>query len=183
MFEDVPIPDDSDFDLPPIPKYLVIDFSICSGMDTSAVSVFGEVIDLCEQNNCKAIFAGMSRNLKEMMKFGGVIESKKKKHVFISTNLESALGNAEDSLLSRFAQFRKIEYIKHHKQNTSPSHGFFSALREIDDQVGLVSKYIFSSSFLFDKFKVKKCFYVLPKLSMGQSSKPVSGVFKALQSL
>jgi len=129
MFEDVPIPDDSDFDLPPIPKYLVIDFSICSGMDTSAVSVFGEVIDLCEQNNCKAIFAGMSRNLKEMMKFGGVIESKKKKHVFISTNLESALGNAEDSLLSRFAQFRKIEYIKHHKQNTSPSHGFFFCIK------------------------------------------------------
>lgn len=136
MFEDVPIPDDSDFDLPPIPKYLVIDFSICSGMDTSAVSVFGEVIDLCEQNKCKAIFAGMSRNLIEMMKFGGVIEPNKRKYVHFSTDLETALGRAEDSLISHYTQFRKIEFMDHQKHNVSPSDGFLSALKQIDDQVG-----------------------------------------------
>jgi len=147
MFEEVTVPDDSDIDLPPIPKYLIIDFSLCSGMDTSAVSVFAEVISLCKANECKTIFAGLSQNLKEMMKCGGILQSQgKNKSLSFSADLESALGVAEDGLLTNILHWRAREIARANKrkqnraQNNCEGDGFLYALRQIDEQVSLGTK-------------------------------------------
>ena len=141
MFEDVHIPQDFDTILPPKPKYLVIDFSLCSGMDTSAVSVFVEACALCKQNDCKIIFSSVSRDMKEMMKFGGELSTKGGDCLEFVQDLEAALGDAEDGILSSILHRRTREMVRASQINEriregqDDFNGFLYALMQIDDQV------------------------------------------------
>ena len=96
MFEDEDI---SDPNLPPIPKFLILDLSIMTGIDTSAVDVLADISALCKEHKCSIIFAGVSRIVKPALITGGVNPSKANKHLSFSPDLECALGKAEDALL------------------------------------------------------------------------------------
>ena len=85
--EDVPF----DFPLPPIPKFIVLDFAIVTGIDTSTVDVFSEIIEMCNSNGCTVYMSGLSPTIKSVLAFGGVTRSTKKKLVFF-LNMELALG-------------------------------------------------------------------------------------------
>jgi len=43
-------PCDGEIDLPPIPKYIILDLSIMTGIDTSAVDVLGDISALCKEH-------------------------------------------------------------------------------------------------------------------------------------
>ena len=102
MFEEPEVP--PDFPLPPIPKFIVLDFAIVTGIDTSTVDVFNDIIEMCNSNGCAVYLSGLSPTIKSVLAFGGVkpgfntdsiisngIRPSTKKLAFFP-NMESALG-------------------------------------------------------------------------------------------
>jgi hypothetical protein len=144
MFEETP-EEDFDFPLPPIPKFLILDLTIVSGMDTSAVDVFAEIIAICKANQCVVFMAGLSPNLKSILYHGGVKQDFGRTRYF--PDLESALGKAEDSLLVSIAKLEEHDLheasIRTRKRlMTEDDTGFLHALRQIDEQVRLCCSYL-----------------------------------------
>lgn len=88
-----------DPDLPPIPKYVILDLSIVTGIDTSAVDVLADISSLCRENKCNLILAGIPPVIRPALIKGGVKPSITNKHLSFSPDLETALGKAEDELL------------------------------------------------------------------------------------
>jgi len=112
-------PCDGEVDLPPIPKYIILDLSIMTGIDTSAVDVLGDISALCKEHKCSLIFAGIIRSdIKRSLITGGVKPSRTNKHLNFSSDLDSALGKAEDELL---------KYVGHNEEKVS-IHSAFSVL-------------------------------------------------------
>jgi MFS superfamily sulfate permease-like transporter len=84
------------------PKYLILDLTLVTGMDTSTADVFQDIRNLCGSNKCKLLMAGMSPNVRSILALGGFkadagVRSKRKLRFF--QNLDAALGKAEDMLL------------------------------------------------------------------------------------
>ena len=52
MFDDEDLPDEEARLLPPLPKHLIIDLTIVSGLDTSAIDLFREIASICTNNRC-----------------------------------------------------------------------------------------------------------------------------------
>lgn len=97
-------------DLPPIPKHIIIDLSIVTGIDSSAVDVIMEIVDLCKAFGCKMIFAGVPEFIRPFLTNGGVRPSTKNKHISYEPDLDLALGKAEDGLLKgEFHSFPRFE--------------------------------------------------------------------------
>jgi len=111
-------PCDGEVDLPPIPKYIILDLSIMTGIDTSAVDVLGDISALCKEHKCSLIFSAISSDIKRSLITGGVKPSRTNKHLNFSSDLESALGKAEDELL---------KYVGHNEEKVS-IHFAFSVL-------------------------------------------------------
>lgn len=139
MFDDVDMIDD-EF-LPPKPKYVVLDLSIVSGMDMSAIDVFADVTSLCKSQGCKLIIAGASRVVRSALIAGGV-KSASHLHLSFVEDLEVALGMAEDGLL-KFV-YRSEEKVrengirmKHLRSMSQVEIGLRLALKEIDRQHNL----------------------------------------------
>jgi MFS superfamily sulfate permease-like transporter len=93
---------DEDFSAKCKPKFLILDFVLVSGVDTSTVDVLSQIKTLCTSNECKLFIAGMSQNIKSVLSFGGFkpdtgIRSERKLRFF--DRLDAALGKAEDMLL------------------------------------------------------------------------------------
>ena len=104
MFEDAD-PDVDPVFVPPIPKIVVLDLTLVTGMDTSSVDVFADIVTLCSIHNCKVFLAGPSRTLIETMSLSGlkpdiaVVRSTRKLRFF--SDLDKAVGKAEDMLLQQ----------------------------------------------------------------------------------
>ena len=64
MFEEDDENSGDAFPLPPLPKYLIVDFCLVSGMDTSAVDTIQEIISLCRKNKFKLFLAGLRPSLR-----------------------------------------------------------------------------------------------------------------------
>eukprot|EP00984_Skeletonema_dohrnii_P036571 scaffold37676_cov272-Skeletonema_dohrnii-CCMP3373.AAC.1 len=96
MFDDIEVIDDSL--LPPKPKYLVLDMSIVSGVDISAVDCFADVTSLCKTQGCKLLISGSSKMVRQALIAGGV-KPASHPHMSFVEDLEAALGMAEDGLL------------------------------------------------------------------------------------
>lgn len=100
MFED-PGPDIDPIFVPPIPKVIILDLTLLTGMDTSSVDVFGEILTLCRTNDCKLFMAGVNRGLMKTMSLSGFkpdsakVRSTRKLRFF--ADLDMAVGKAEDS--------------------------------------------------------------------------------------
>lgn len=134
MFED----EDRDLNLP-TPKYVILDTSIITGIDASAVDVLADIASLCKENRCKLILAGIPRIIGPSLATGGVKPSASNKHLSIESDLEAALGKAEDELLKYIGhkEEQSIEAgkrLRHIRRVSMVDHGVRHALREIDKQ-------------------------------------------------
>lgn len=140
VFEETGV-DGSDCQLLPLPKFVVIDMALVTGMDTSSVDVISDVVNLCDRNDCKVFLSGMSANLRSVLAHAGVKplsgERSKRKLRFFNS-LDAAIGKAEDMLLDM------QEQEKPPSSRRKPSSlgalgeesGFHVALRYIDEQHG-----------------------------------------------
>ena len=141
MFEDI-IDNSYSYDLPPKPSVLVVDVNLVTGCDTSAIETFYDMYTLCKQNGCKVLISGASKELRTELLSKNFYEKKS----FFST-LELALGSAEDQILSEIFCFEQKECIRgvHRMRLLSEDigdgdDGFLYALRQVDEQVSLLSK-------------------------------------------
>ena len=138
MFEDVR-DENVEFDLPPIPKYLLIDFTIVTGIDTSAVDVFSDIISLCKSNGCDILMTGLSSNLRTTFAAAGV---KPTRGLRFLPDIEAALGKAEDALVRHIfkkEEKSKMQAVERTRQRlmSVDDDGFRFALRQIDKQHGV----------------------------------------------
>jgi ABC-type transporter Mla MlaB component len=77
------------------PKFLILDLSLVTGMDTSTVGVFSDIRNLCNSNKCKLFMSGMSQRVRSLLSLGGFnadtgVRSKRKLRFF--QQLDTAVG-------------------------------------------------------------------------------------------
>lgn len=163
MFEDVPeSARNIEFEVPPVPKYLIIDFTIVTGIDTSAVDVFADIISLCKSNRCEVIFSGLSSSLRSIFAHSGV---KPHRGLRFLPDIETALGKAEDALIKYVFQKEEKTVVETGERRRArlmsvDDDGFRFALKQIDDQHGI--------SFASDLTELQK--YTTPvELESGES--------------
>jgi SulP family sulfate permease len=142
--------DESDLDasqnlvaIPPAPLYIIMDFAIVSGMDTSAVDLLRETITLCKNHQCRLFLSGMSQTLRSNVLYAGIKPDGKT--LYFQPDLELSLGKAEDGLLTNV--FHVVEQDEHdagmRRRARGMSHvdnGFLYTLQKIDEQVSMVLK-------------------------------------------
>ncbi|KAL3797238.1 hypothetical protein HJC23_004530 [Cyclotella cryptica] len=130
---------EADIDLPPIPKNVILDLSIVTGIDTSAVDVMAEISTLCKVNQCCLILSGIPPTVKPPLIAGGLTPSRQNPHLFFMDDLDVSLGKAEDDLLKLVA--RNEERLiqdgrnqKHQRITSMIDNGLRYALRKIDEE-------------------------------------------------
>jgi hypothetical protein len=124
-----------DFSLPPTPKVVVVDMSLITGMDTSTMDIFGEIKDLCTENDAKLFLCGLSDRMKRGLALGGVKQEtgpRSRRVVRFFSDLDKALGSAEDDLL----ETEMVENFKNPSVSGSKTSGFRYALDQIDEVHG-----------------------------------------------
>ena len=131
--------------LKPESKFLILDLTLVTGMDTSAVDVFTDIRNLCNGSNCKLFMSGMSTNIRSILALGGFkpdagVRSKRRLRFFPS--LDTALGKAEDMLVESDYDTAVIDQAPSRpgmrrlvRRNAS---GFQKALRHIDTEVRII---------------------------------------------
>ena len=135
MFEDANPNIDPVF-VPPIPKVIVIDLTLVTGMDTSSVDVFKDVSVMCNNNECKLFLTGMSQGIIKTMSLSGLkadtSKNRSSRKTRFFSNLDKAVGKAEDMLLQQ-------EGFENHLNQSSLTGkgGFEHALEQIDEQHSL----------------------------------------------
>lgn len=141
MFED----DDAEHDdgtsssflqLPPKPKCVILDLSLVSGMDTSAVDGIQEIVKVCsETNQCQLFMSGLKASLKANLMYAG-LNPRPKKWVY-THDMETAMAKAEDWLLSKEYHLEEQDQEESRQRSNSVVDGFHYALQKIDEQHGL----------------------------------------------
>ena len=134
--------DDGEFELPPKPKFVILDFMLVTGMDTSTVDVVAGILQLCKSHNCKVFLTGLSPRMRMTLALGGVkpeTGERSKRNVRFFPDLDSALGKAEDMLL-RDTNIYKPDILDESRRRLVSdgdvcNSGFGFALRHIDEQV------------------------------------------------
>lgn len=79
-------------------RFLVLDFKLVSGMDSSAAFSFQKMAKLAQRSSCSLIFAGLSENCLHELAMAKVVDSQGFSKSF--PNLDSALEFAEDQLIA-----------------------------------------------------------------------------------
>jgi STAS domain len=118
----------------PCPKIVIIDMTLVTGMDTSAVDAFKDILTVCGNNDCKLFLSGVSPQMQNVMKRVGVhpgngsVRSQRKLRFFV--DLDAAIGKAEDVLieLESFVEEITLPY------DVQQRDGFYKALYHIDVQ-------------------------------------------------
>jgi hypothetical protein len=136
--------DDADYELPPMPKFVIVDFTLVTGMDTSAVDVIAGIIQVCKSHGCKLFLAGLSQRMRLTLSLGNVkpeTGERSQRQIRFFPDLDSALGKAEDMLLRDSPIYQsdnnggsRRRLLSEGDANRS---GFGFALRHIDEQVGI----------------------------------------------
>lgn len=110
-------------------------------MDTSTVDIFNDIRNLCASNDCKLFVTGLTSNLRGILNLGGfkpeTTDRSKRKLRFFS-NLDAALGKAEDLLLDTECDEDEAttDDTRMTISNEMEGLGFRKALRLIDDEHG-----------------------------------------------
>jgi len=129
-----------DFSPPPIPKILIIDMALITGMDTFTVDIFSEIKDLCSRSGCKLFLSGTSPRLRSILALGNIKPEggeRSKRRLRFFPDLDMALGKAEDLLTSESEELHEQESRSRQQFISSEKEGgFFHALRQIDQQHG-----------------------------------------------
>lgn len=139
MFEE-PNEGTDEFFLPPFPKVVILDFSLVTGVDGSAVDVLADILSLCKGRDCKLFLCGMSTRVRQTMALAGIkpettVDRKSRKLRFFS-DLDSAMGKAEDYLLGE-ESLEEDEQSQHAQFLSSRQPGFCRALTSITEQHGI----------------------------------------------
>jgi MFS superfamily sulfate permease-like transporter len=109
MFEEPDEENVEDLDsIPPMPRIVILDLTLVTGMDTSAVDAFADIVSVCTiKNNCKVFLAGVATGLREIMQLNGlkpeITRDRSKRQLRFFQDLESAIGKAEDCLIDILA--------------------------------------------------------------------------------
>lgn len=143
MFEepDAEIYSDLNYPLPPLPKYLVLDFAIVTGLDTSAVDLIREVVTICREHHCGLMLSGLNPDIRSTLIYAGIKAGSS--GLFFVSDLESALGRAEDSLLKKVCHVEEQEQQsaglrRRARALSNAEDGFQFALRRIDELVRVI---------------------------------------------
>ncbi len=135
MFEEIPLATSLrlEFPIPPIPAVLVLDLSLITGMDTSAVDIFMDILRVCKSNDCKLYLCGLSPRLKKTFSKGGMKPdtkgARKTRSLLYFSDLDHGLGRAEDVLIDRdMGDFANQSLFRLEKATS----GFHVALQHID---------------------------------------------------
>ena len=159
MFEDPKEDQELDFELPPFPKYIIIDLTLVTGMDTSTVDVFKDIETLCTNQECKLFISGLSQASRQTLTMGGFKPDPKversKRVVRYFMDLDAAIGKAEDSLLDEDKPQtipRKPSGADLLRRRTSDENSLGRALHAIDEQVRNGKKCVPSSVNLHNFF-------------------------------
>ena len=135
MFEEIPIMESIrlEYPIPSIPAVLVLDLSLITGMDTSAVDVFMDIWRVCKSNDCKLYLCGLSPRLKKTFAKGGMRSdtkgARKSRTLLYFSDLDHGLGRAEDVLIDRdMGDFAGQSLFQLEKGGS----GFHIALQHID---------------------------------------------------
>ncbi len=140
MFEDIPTETILQIPIPPKPKYLVLDFSLVSGMDTSAVDIIHEIVTLCcETNRCRLYLSGLKPTLKSNLLYAGMKPSTRRRQWMYTNDMETALAKAEDALLSTEFHLEEMDQKESRLRSNSLHDGFLYSLEKIDEQHGLTT--------------------------------------------
>jgi len=126
----------------PLPRYVVIDFTIVTGMDTSATDILREISEVCRSHRCKLFLSGLSPSLRSMLVYAKVSPANAKRTLFFAPDLESSLAKAEDGLIARVSHLGDVDESEsqarmEHGVGGGPE-GFLHALWKIDEQVGIL---------------------------------------------
>jgi len=99
---------------PTVVRFLLLDFTYVSGLDSSSVLTFSKLKQICEANGVRLIFVHLSSQIKRLLQEGGCFEESEADqysaeneascHLF--HDLDQALGWCEEQIL-------KVESIKH----------------------------------------------------------------------
>lgn len=132
MFEE-PSDEIDELFLPPFPRVVVLDMTLVTGMDTSAVDVISDSLALFSKYDTKLFLSGVSLSMRHTMALSGVkpetIRDRSKRKLRFFSDLDAAIGKAEDLLLDD----EGIEEEVHHRSGADS--GFLLALHHIDEQV------------------------------------------------
>jgi MFS superfamily sulfate permease-like transporter len=134
MFEE-PEGDHVDLDsMPPMPKILVLDLTLVTGMDTSAVDAFADIVSVCTtKNDCRVFMAGVATGLREIMMLNGLkpeaTRDRSKRQLRFFQDLESAIGKAEDSLIEI------LSFNQNRVPRRTSRNGFVNTLCLIDGKI------------------------------------------------
>jgi hypothetical protein len=141
--------DEFGYDLPPMPKIVILDFMLVTGMDTSTVDVISGVIKECQSHDCKVFLAGLSPRMRTTLSLGGVkpeTGERSKRKIRFFPDLDSAMGKAEDMLLSDSDMYKPDILGENRRRLISDgdvvNSGFGFALRHIDEQVREVKRFV-----------------------------------------
>lgn len=134
MFEESRTKEDEVPYLPPIPKFLIIDFLLVSGMDTAAVDLFAEIARTCLQHECTLLISAMAKDRRAVLQYARV-------ELLHVASLEAALVKAEDGLLRTVYHLhekdeREISTRLRKRTLSDVEDGFLYALEKIDAQHG-----------------------------------------------
>lgn len=123
--------------LPPFPRIVVLDLTLVSGMDGSAVDVVSDILGVCKSKQCKLFLSGVSVNARQAMALRGLKPEEKKdrsaRALRFFSDLDAAVGKAEDFLLNEQALEASFSVAK-----ASGDSGFVYSLRVIDNQVSFL---------------------------------------------
>lgn len=139
MFEDVPPSEELlEYDLPPLPKYIILDLTLVTGMDTSTVDVFNDIKTICNNHGAKLFVAGLSVPLRATLALGNFKPERgerSKRNVRFFAALDTAIGKAEDCLLdNEMINTDRSTLDVFNVQDEAAS--FERALKAIDEQHG-----------------------------------------------
>jgi len=135
MFEQ-PDHEDHSFELPPLPKYIILDVSLVTGMDASTADVIIDIKTLCKANKCKLFMSGIYAELRSVLLLGGVkpeTGDRSKRTLRFFDNIDTAIGKAEDKLLEFELRMKNTSKMT---LETCSERGFRRALQCIDQQHG-----------------------------------------------
>jgi MFS superfamily sulfate permease-like transporter len=135
MFEDIPMMKSIHlaYPIPPVPVVLVLDLSLITGMDTSAVDVFMDIWRSCKINDCNLYLCGLSPRLKKTFAKGGMRPDtkgpRKTRTLLYFSDIDHGLGRAEDVLIDKNMGDFANQSLFQLKKGSS---GFHAALQLID---------------------------------------------------
>ncbi|CAJ1939327.1 unnamed protein product [Cylindrotheca closterium] len=140
MFEDVEMEleeSNTDITVPPIPKVLLLDFSLTTGLDTSTVDIFNDIKEKCEENDCKLFLCGLTTRMRKALALGGIKPqahlSRKMQTVRLFPDMDTGLGKAEDFLISLNAPTVRPGRTSPEISSGLSTKGFQTCLEKIDE--------------------------------------------------